>query len=68
MWDAVDRLELAVDHFRDLWDLRSGYPYRTDPTVLPRPRPVDRKGKRGRQHALERSEVEIVPREELWWG
>jgi DNA-binding transcriptional ArsR family regulator len=68
MWNAVDRLEFAVDHFRDLWDLRSGYPYRTDPVVLCRPRPVDRKGKRGRQHAHERSEVEIVPREELWWG
>ena len=68
MWNAIDRLELDVDHFRDLWDRRIGYPYRTDPAQLGRPRTASRKGKRGRQHARERSEIEIIPREELWWG
>ena len=35
MWNALDRLDLVVEHLLDLWDVRTGYPYRTDPTVLP---------------------------------
>jgi DNA-binding transcriptional ArsR family regulator len=67
-WNAVDRLELEVDHYRDLWDQRIGYPYRTDPVAPRRLGAIGGRGRRGRQHAADRSEVEIVPREELWWG
>ena len=68
MWNALDRLDLEVEHLLDLWDLRTGYPYRTDPAVISLPRPGGRKGHRGRSRPQERSEVELVPRDELRWG
>jgi DNA-binding transcriptional ArsR family regulator len=68
MWNALDRLDLLVEHLLDLWDVRTGYPYRTDPTVLPRLHRGGRKGHRGRSRPEERAEVEIIPAEDFWFG
>ena len=68
VWNALDRLDLEVEHLLELWDARTGYPYRTDPTVLPRLHRGGRKGHRGRSRPEERAEVEIVPAEDLWFG
>ena len=68
MWNALDRLDLAVEHLLELWDGRTGYPYRTDPAVLTRVHRGGRKGHRGRSRPEERAEVEIIPAEDFWVG
>ena len=52
---ALDSLDRAVDHLRELWDARYGWPYLADPlapaTVPGRPRPGRGRGNRGRSAA-----------------
>jgi DNA-binding transcriptional ArsR family regulator len=66
VWNALDRLDLEVGHLLDLWDARTGYPYRNDAMVLARAYQGSRRGRRGRSRPLDRSEVERIPAED-WW-
>jgi DNA-binding transcriptional ArsR family regulator len=52
--DALEQLDLAVDHLHELWDARYGYPYFADPTAPerivghPKHAGESRRGRRGR--------------------
>jgi DNA-binding transcriptional ArsR family regulator len=56
-WNAMDRLDAAVEHFWTIWENRIGWPYET---MLPEPPPrLHRAGRRGLRG---RTQADIEPR------
>lgn len=64
-WNAMDRLDAAVEYFWTVWENRVGWPYET---MLPEPPP--RLHRAGRRALRGRTRDEIEPRgaADAWWS
>jgi DNA-binding transcriptional ArsR family regulator len=68
-WDAMDRLDAAVEALFVIWEDRVGWPY--DPLLPPAPPRLDRAGRKGLRG---RTKVEVEPDEDPYgpqadaWG
>lgn len=62
-WDALDRLDAAVEALFVIWEDRVGWPY--DP-FLPEPPPrLDRAGRKGLRG---RTKADVEPEADNWWA